>query len=102
MKKVFTLLALFLAIVSMQIAAQEAARLLRFPAISDNQIVFSYAGDLYTTSINGGIARKLTSHNGYEMFPKFSPDGSEIAFKGQYDGNTEVFKISANGGIPVR
>ncbi|MDD4729766.1 MAG: PDZ domain-containing protein [Dysgonamonadaceae bacterium] len=86
----------------MQIAAQEEARLLRFPAISGNQIVFSYAGDLYKTTINGGLARKLTSHNGYEMFPRFSPDGSEIAFTGQYDGNTEVFKISAKGGIPVR
>ncbi len=102
MKKVFTLLTLFIVVASMQLTAQEEARLLRFPTVSGNQLVFSYAGDLYSTSINGGIARKLTSHNGYEMFPKFSPDGSEIAFTGQYDGNTEVFKIPAAGGVPVR
>lgn len=102
MKKVFTLLSLFLLVATMQLRAQEEARLLRFPTVSGNQLVFSYAGDLYTTAIDGGIARKLTSHNGYEMFPKFSPDGSEIAFTGQYDGNTEVFKIPASGGVPQR
>ncbi len=80
MKKVFTLLTLFIVVASMQLAAQEEARLLRFPTVSGNQLVFSYAGDLYTTGINGGMARKLTSNIGYEMFPKFSPDGSEIAF----------------------
>ena len=78
MKKVFTLLTLFIVLASMQIIAQEETRLLRFPTVSGSQLVFSYAGDLYSTSINGGMARKLTSHNGYEMFPKFSPDGSEI------------------------
>ena len=102
MKKVFAMLSLFVLVASMQLMAQEEARLLRFPAVWGNQLVFSYAGDLYTTSVNGGTARKLTSHNGYEMFPKFSPDGSEIAFTGQYDGNTEVFKIPATGGVPQR
>lgn len=102
MKKVFTLLTLFIVVASMQLSAQEEARLMRFPTISDNQLVFSYAGDLYSTNINGGVARKLTSHSGYEMFPKFSPDGTEIAFTGQYDGNTEVFKIPATGGAPMR
>ena len=102
MKKVFTLFTLFILFASMQITAQEEARLLRFPTVSGNQLVFSYAGDLYSTSINGGMARKLTSNIGYEMFAKFSPDGSEIAFTGQYDGNTEVFKIPAAGGSPVR
>ena len=102
MKKVFAMLSLLVLVASMQLVAQEEARLLRFPAVWGNQLVFSYAGDLYTTSVNGGTARKLTSHNGYEMFPKFSPDGSEIAFTGQYDGNTEVFKIPATGGVPQR
>lgn len=96
------MLSLLVLVASMQLVAQEEARLLRFPAVWGNQLVFSYAGDLYTTSVNGGTARKLTSHNGYEMFPKFSPDGSEIAFTGQYDGNTEVFKIPATGGVPQR
>ncbi|HPV56609.1 MAG TPA: protease, partial [Tenuifilaceae bacterium] len=81
--------------------AQEA-RLMRFPAISGNQVVFTYAGDLYTVSLQGGVARKLTNHVGYEMFAKFSPDGKTIAFTGQYDGNTEVFSIPSEGGIPKR
>jgi tricorn protease len=83
-------------------SAQQEARLLRFPAIYGNQIVFSYAGDLYSVSANGGLARKLTTHNGYEVFPKFSPDGKYIAFTGQYDGNTEVFLIPSQGGTPKR
>lgn len=81
---------------------QEEARLLRFPAIHENQVAFSYAGDLYTVAKTGGIARKLTSHEGYEMFARFSPDGSHIAFTGQYDGNTEVFLMPATGGVPKR
>ena len=81
---------------------QQEARLLRFPAISGDQIVFSYAGDLYSVSDNGGLARKMTTHNGYEVFPKFSPDGKYIAFTGQYDGNTEVFLIPSKGGTPKR
>lgn len=85
-----------------RLSAQDEARLLRFPAVSGDQLVFSYAGDLYTCGINGGMARKLTTHKGYEVFPKFSPDGSELAFTGQYDGNTEVFKIPAGGGVPER
>jgi tricorn protease len=82
--------------------AQEESRLLRFPAIYEDQIVFSYAGDLYVVNIDGGIARRITSHNGYEMFPRFSPDGKYIAFTGQYDGNTEVFIIPSEGGTPRR
>ena len=68
--------------------AQEEARLLRFPATNGSQIVFSYAGDLYSVGMDGGVARKLTNHEGYEMFPHFSPDGEWLAFTGQYDGNT--------------
>ena len=83
-------------------SAQQEARLLRFPAIYGNQVVFSYAGDLYSVLDNGGTARKLTTHNGYETFPKFSPDGKYIAFTGQYDGNTEVFLIPSKGGTPKR
>jgi len=83
--------------------AQEDVRLLRFPAVHGNQVVFTYAGDLYTVPLEGGVARRLTSdENGYEMFARFSPDGKNIAFTGQYDGNTEVFLISSGGGIPER
>jgi len=82
--------------------AQPEARLLRFPAIYENQVVFTYAGDLYTVPSDGGTARKLTNHEGFEMFARFSPDGQKIAFTGQYDGNTEVFLMPASGGVPQR
>ncbi len=81
--------------------AQES-RLLRFPAIHGEQVVFSYAGDLYKVNRLGGLARKLTSDVGYEMFPRFSEDGMTIAFTGQFDGNTEVYTISSLGGEPQR
>jgi tricorn protease len=80
----------------------DEARLLRFPTIHGRQIAFSYAGDLYTVSSSGGVARRLTGHAGYEMFPHFSPDGKWIAFTGQYDGNTEIYVIPAEGGEPRR
>lgn len=76
--------------------------MLRFPAINGDQIVFSYAGDLYSVAAAGGIARKLTTDTGYEIFPRFSPDGKYIAFTGQYNGNTEVFIIPGEGGTPRR
>jgi len=82
--------------------AQDEARLLRFPAIHADQIVFTYAGDLYSVASSGGVARKLTSHEGFEMFARFSPDGKYIAFTGQYDGNTEVYLMPAAGGVPLR
>src|SRR5262245_44870927 len=83
-------------------ARAEEARLLRFPTIHDKQIVFSYGGDLYTVASEGGVARRLTSHEGFEMFPRLSPDGKWIAFTGQYDGNTEVYVMPAQGGEPKR
>jgi tricorn protease len=85
-----------------QVYAQQEARLLRFPAIHGNQIIFSYAGDLYNVASTGGIARKLTSNVGYEMFARFSPDGKSVAFTAQYDGNTEVYLMPSEGGIPKR
>ena len=87
---------------SLSAFAADETKVLRFPTIHGDNIVFSYAGDLYTVGAKGGVARKLTSHNGYETFPRFSPDGKTIAFTGQYDGNTEVFLMDADGGPPVR
>ncbi len=93
---------LLLALTTLSFAPQEA-RVLRFPAVSADQIVFSYAGDLYTVALAGGVARKLTSHpEGYEAFARFSPDGSSIAFTGEYDGNREVYLVPAGGGVPKR
>jgi len=84
------------------VQAQDEARLLRFPAINGDKVVFTYAGDLYTVARSGGIARKLTNHEGFEMFAKFSPDGKKLAFTAQYDGNTEVYMMPSEGGVPVR
>ena len=101
MKNYFLVFAMLLSV--MKGYSQDEARLLRFPAIHGNQIVFTYAGDLYSVDKTGGLARKLTNDEvGFEMFARFSPDGKKIAFTGQYDGNTEVYLIPAEGGIPQR
>jgi tricorn protease len=104
MSKAFSIvLVAFVALVSAGTSnAQQEARLLRFPAIHDTRIVFTYAGDLYTVAASGGVARKLTNSEGFEMFPRFSPDGKWIAFTGQYDGNTEVYVMGSDGGVPRR
>ncbi len=80
----------------------DTTRLLRFPTTNDTQIAFCYAGEIYTVGKDGGIARRLTSGPGYSSFPRFSPDGKQIAFTSQYDGNTEVYVMPAEGGAPKR
>lgn len=87
---------------SLSAFSQQEARILRFPAIHGDQVVFTYAGNLYTVDRDGGLARRLTNDEGFEMFARFSPDGETIAFTGQYDGNTEVYTMPAEGGIPQR
>lgn len=79
-----------------------STHLLRFPTTNGSAVVFSYAGQLYTVGIEGGIARRLTSGPGYAVFPRFSADGEKLAFTAQYDGNTEVYAIPASGGVPQR
>ncbi len=101
MKRFLTLLLLTTACVAAS-AQNDEARLLRFPATNGTDVVFSYAGDLWTVPIQGGQARRLTSHIGYEMFARYSPDGKTIAFTGEYDGNREVYSIPATGGEPLR
>jgi len=93
---------IFLTLAGLLTASAEETRLLRFPTIHGDRVVFTYAGDLYTVSSTGGVARKLTTDAGYESFPRFSPDGRWIAFTGQYDGNTEVYLMPADGGVPRR
>ncbi|HBS85900.1 MAG TPA: protease [Bacteroidales bacterium] len=100
MKKCFFLFSLLL--LNLFAFSQIDSRLLRFPAVYNDQVVFSYAGDLYSVGISGGTARRITSHDGYEMFARFSPDGNTIAFTGQYDGNTEVYTVPSKGGEPKR
>jgi tricorn protease len=81
---------------------QVDARLLRYPDVSDTQITFVYAGDIWIAPRTGGVAQRLSSPKGEEMFPRFSPDGKHIAFSGNYDGNTDVYVVPVKGGIPVR
>lgn len=103
MKKNLLIFSLLLAFGTLSLQAQNEAKMLRFPAIHGNQVVFSHAGDLYTVEINGGVARQLTNDpEGFEIFARFSPDGKNIAFTGQYDGNTEVYVMPAEGGEPQR
>ncbi|HEX7182258.1 MAG TPA: S41 family peptidase [Thermoanaerobaculia bacterium] len=81
-------------------AASAQTKLLRFPDIHGDKVVFTYAGDLWTAPAAGGAASRLTAHPGLEMFAKFSPDGRWIAFTGQYDGDEQVYVIPAAGGVP--
>ncbi len=75
-------------------------RLLRQPDVHADTLAFVYAGDIWVASANGGTARRLTSHEGLEQFPKFSPDGRWIAFTGQYSGTDQVHVIAVDGGEP--
>lgn len=93
---------LFVTLFGPPIHADEEARLLRFPAIHGEKVAFTYAGNLYTVPAAGGTARRLTGHEGFEMFARYSPDGQWLAFTGQYDGNTEVYVMPADGGVPRR
>ena len=83
-------------------SAQEQHLLLRQPTISRTHIVFSYAGDLWIVARAGGEASRLTNGVGREATPIFSPDGSTIAFTGEYDGNVDLYTIPATGGVPKR
>lgn len=80
----------------------QGTRLLRQPTLSKDQIAFVYADDLWIVSKKGGTARRLTTHEGSESVPHFSPDGKWLAFSAQYAGNTDVYVIPAEGGEPRR
>ncbi|MFH2000036.1 MAG: peptidase S41, partial [Planctomycetota bacterium] len=77
-------------------------RMLSEPAVSGTHIAFIYAEDLWICGLDGKEVRRLTSHEGIESHPRFSPDGTLIAFSGQYDGNTDVYTIPVEGGSPTR
>src|ERR1041384_7907173 len=91
-----------LLIASTVAGAQVDARMLRQPAVSATQIAFVYGGDIWIMPKAGGTAVRLTSARGEESFPRFSPDGSEIAFTGNYDGNQDVYVMPSVGGEPRR
>ena len=80
--------------------AAAQTKLLRYPDLHGDSVVFVHAGDLWKVSDEGGVATRLTAHPGLELFPKFSPDGRWIAFTGQYDGDEQVYVIPSQGGVP--
>ncbi|MGE0455105.1 MAG: PDZ domain-containing protein [Vicinamibacteria bacterium] len=82
--------------------AQIDARMLRHPAVSRTQVAFVYAGDVWLVPKAGGVAHRLSTPAGEEAFPRFSPDGSRLAYSADYDGNTDVYVIAAAGGLPTR
>jgi tricorn protease len=96
------LLTLFTLSIAFQLANAQGTRLLREPTISKEHIVFVHANDLWKVNKSGGDAVRLTSNEGAETLPRFSPDGKTIAFTGQYDGNTDVYVIPVEGGEPKR
>ncbi len=92
------------ALLALAVAGTAAAQshLMRLADVHDDRIVFTYEGDLWLVSSAGGDARRLTNHPGVESWAKFSPDGRQIAFTGQYDGGLDVYVMDARGGVPRR
>jgi len=95
-------LVILLLCMSFEAYAQVDARMLRYPDVSATHITFVYAGDIWVAPKDGGTASRLSSPAGQETFPRFSPDGSQIAFSGNYDGNTDIYVIPSMGGTPER
>ena len=87
---------------SSKLLAQEETLLLRNPSISDTHITFVYGGDIWVADKSGANAKRLTTNPGVEINPIFSPDGKQIAFTGNYDGNNDVYTIPVYGGEPKR
>jgi tricorn protease len=77
-------------------------KLLRNPTVHGDTVVFSYAGDLWSTTLSGAPAQRLTTFPGPEGMPRLSPDGQTIAFIGAYDGNGDVYTMATSGGTPKR
>src|SRR6266481_3762074 len=100
--KYSAVIALLSATVPAVFDAGATLHLLQKPAMNKAEIVFSYAGDLWSVSRQGGLANRLTSGTGVETEPAFSPDGNTIAFSGEYDGNVDVFTVPVTGGVPKR
>jgi tricorn protease len=98
--KLLLLLAFLFVFGKAQVFAYDDARMLRYPDIKGEQIVFVYAGNIWTVEASGGEARQLTSHKGLELFPKISPDGKWIAFSAEYSGSRQVYIMPAQGGTP--
>ena len=97
-----TVLLLFASLAAPALGSAQGTRFLRQPDVGPTSLVFVHANDLWLASRDGGRAQRLTSSEGAETDPAFSPDGRWIAFSGQYGGNTDVYVIPATGGQPER
>lgn len=93
---------LFAFLISGTLNAQVSGSLMQQPDVSEKHIAFIYGDDLWITSKSGGIASRLSSPDGLESYPRFSPDGNTLAFTANYQGNSDVYIISVNGGVPKR
>lgn len=102
MRNRYLVLALVLSIATPVAASAQGTRLLRRPTVSRDLVAFAYAGDIWTVPRSGGQARRLTATPAVETDPRFSPDGSRIAFTATIGGNTDVYVVAAEGGQPVR
>lgn len=101
-KRVLFALAMIALVARFGGAAPQEGRILRFPDIKGDRVAFVHGGDIWTASTVDGVARRLTSSKGQELFPRFSPDGKWIAFTGEYDGNRDVYVMPSEGGEPRR
>ncbi|MGH9900076.1 MAG: S41 family peptidase, partial [Pyrinomonadaceae bacterium] len=102
MKKIILVLTLVLFAASIGRAQGNKPLLLQKPALSKTHIAFTFAGDLWIVKREGGEAMRLTTGIGIETNPIFSPDGTMIAFAGEYDGNVDTYVVPATGGVPRR
>jgi len=102
MKRLASLVVVLLFLASLTFGQRREQWLMRHPALSKTHVVFSYAGDLWIVSREGGDAARLTTGVGNESSPFFSPDGKLVAFTGEYDGNVDVYTVPATGGVPQR
>lgn len=102
MRKLLFIIAVMLSLGFQSIFAQVSAKMFQYPDVSKSQIVFTYGGDVWIVSKTGGTAYKLTTAKGTEGFARFSPDGSEVAFSGNYNGNTDIYVMPSMGGLPKR
>ena len=88
---------MLLVMLTVNVYAQDSTQLLRFADIHKDKVTFVYGGDIYIANTAGGEAKRLTSHEGFETFPKFSRDGNKIAFTAEYSGSRQVYVMNRDG-----
>jgi len=102
MKRSFLTVFLSLLAASLGFSQGEKPLLLQTPTVSRTQIAFAYGGDIWIVGREGGEAKRLVTGTGLLSRPIFSPDGTTIAYTGNYDGNLDVYVVPATGSEPRR